>query len=112
MREVEKKISALKAENYDSLTRPVCAFITFEEEDSYILAQNFEKGGISKGTFLSEDLYFTEATEPTNIIWENRHFTERERWIRASHAVLIIFVLVTISFSIIYFCKLWALRIA
>jgi len=44
MREVEKKITNLKGENYDKLTRPVCAFITFEEEDAYILAQNFEAG--------------------------------------------------------------------
>jgi len=28
------------------------------------------------------------------------------------HAVLVIFVLVLISFGLIYYCKLWALRIA
>lgn len=38
MRETEKKINDLKNEHYDDLTRPVCAFITFEEEDSYIIA--------------------------------------------------------------------------
>ena len=38
MREVEDRISHLKADHYDDLTRPVCAFITFEEEDGYILA--------------------------------------------------------------------------
>ena len=38
MRETEKKITDLKNEKYDDLTRPVCAFITFEEEDGYIIA--------------------------------------------------------------------------
>lgn len=38
MREVEKEITQLKDDDYDTLTRPVCAFITFEEEDGYILA--------------------------------------------------------------------------
>mmetsp|Transcript_21706 Transcript_21706/g.16002 ORF Transcript_21706/g.16002 Transcript_21706/m.16002 type:complete len:320 (+) Transcript_21706:473-1432(+) len=38
MREAEQKITDLKKEKYESLTRPVCAFITFEEEDGYILA--------------------------------------------------------------------------
>lgn len=42
MREVEKKITDFKKEHYEDLTRPVCAFITFEEEDSYIIAQEFE----------------------------------------------------------------------
>ena len=42
MREVEKEITELKNNEYEKLTRPVCAFITFEEEDGYILAQEFE----------------------------------------------------------------------
>lgn len=42
MREIEKKITDLKKDNYEDFTRPVCAFITFEEEDSYIIAQDFE----------------------------------------------------------------------
>src|SRR5437588_282978 len=35
MREVEHQITETKKTNYDKLTRPVCAFITFEEEDAY-----------------------------------------------------------------------------
>jgi hypothetical protein len=42
MREVEKKISDLKNEKFDELVRPVDAFITFEEEDGHIVAQEFE----------------------------------------------------------------------
>jgi hypothetical protein len=40
MREVEKKITDLKndEDSFAKFTRPVCAFITFEEEDSYIIA--------------------------------------------------------------------------
>lgn len=38
MREVEKKISNLKDEKFNDLTRPVSAFITFEEEDVYNVA--------------------------------------------------------------------------
>lgn len=37
MREVEKKISDLKKERFKEWTRPVSAFITFEEEDAYNL---------------------------------------------------------------------------
>lgn len=41
MREVEKKISVLKDTQYNNLTRPISAFITFEEEDAYLLALEF-----------------------------------------------------------------------
>lgn len=43
MRETEKKISELKNEKFNDLTRPVSAFITFEEEDAYNIAlTNYE----------------------------------------------------------------------
>lgn len=40
MREVETQISKLKDEKFNDLTRPVSAFITFEEEDAYNVALN------------------------------------------------------------------------
>jgi hypothetical protein len=42
MRAVEKQISDLKDTKFLELTRPVDAFITFEEEDGLIVAQEFE----------------------------------------------------------------------
>jgi hypothetical protein len=62
--------------------------------------------------FLGQDLFLVEATEPTNIIWENRHFTPAQRFTRTVHAVLLISVVVFISFLIIYFSKVVALNIA
>jgi hypothetical protein len=119
MREFEAQITQQKKDNYEKLTRPVCAFITFEEEDAYILAQDFEPKTDLKGhripserKFLDEDLYFIEATEPTNIIWENRHFTPKSRFTRTIHAVLLILLLVLASFGLIYYCKVTALTIA
>ena len=61
---------------------------------------------------MGEDLFLKEATEPTNIIWENRHFTEKERWTRKIHAMLLIFLLVFASFAVIYYVKVTALNIA
>jgi hypothetical protein len=48
MRVIEKQITEVKTVNYEKLTRPVCAFITFEEEDAYILAQDFEPTAANK----------------------------------------------------------------
>mmetsp|Transcript_21713 Transcript_21713/g.16017 ORF Transcript_21713/g.16017 Transcript_21713/m.16017 type:complete len:218 (-) Transcript_21713:718-1371(-) len=61
MRAAEKKITDLKAAKYDQLTRPVCAFIIFEEEDGYIIAQDFEPSGPGKRTLLNQPMHFVEA---------------------------------------------------
>ena len=69
---------------YIKLTRPVCAFITFESDDGYNEALSYtKKGWLSKVTagddkattanILGRPVNFVAATEPTNIIWENRH---------------------------------------
>jgi hypothetical protein len=112
MREVEQEISNMKNEHYDKLTKPVDAFITFEEEDGLIISQEYEpkftmtgKREAAKREFMGEELFFTESTEPTNIIWENRHWGPADYAKRGFIAFLIIFVLLTISFVIIYFSK-------
>lgn len=50
-------------------------------------------------------MFFEEATEPTNIIWENRFLTSSDRFKRSMHAFLVIFLLVLVSFGIISACK-------
>lgn len=112
MREVEKKISTLKDEKFNDLTRPISAFITFEEEDAYLLALEFVQhrsltGALlpAKAQLLDTGLYFEKATEPTNIIWENRFLTKGQRFRRTIEVSAIIVVLILISFSIISACK-------
>lgn len=111
MREAEAKISELKNEQYETLTRPVCAFITFEEEDGYILAQDFEPTRRENlRQLLGKNMVFVEAQEPTNIIWENRHFTKNQRLTRIGIAAAINLVLVAISFVIIYYIQFAGLK--
>jgi hypothetical protein len=112
MRKIENQISQLKNEEYAKFTRPVCAFIIFEEEDGQIIADEFEpeftwdgKQLPAKIEFLGDGLFFIDATEPTNIIWENRHFTPKERFTRAIKATAIIVLLILVSFAIIVACK-------
>ena len=117
MREVEKQISDLKRDQFHKLTRPVDAFITFEEEDGYIIAQEFEpeidwlgKKKPAKMLFLEDDLFLHESTEPTNIIWENRHWTAADYFRRTLQVVAIIAGLLVCSFLAIYFCKSYAIE--
>lgn len=45
---------------------------------------------------------FKEASEPTDIIWENRVYTKTDYWIRSFFAFSIIGVLLLGSFAFIY----------
>jgi hypothetical protein len=113
MREVEDKISVLKTAKFTDFIKPISAFITFEEEDAYLFALEFKEHLTkpARDQLLNEDLYFEKATEPTNIIWENRHLTTKERFKRALKVTLIIIVLICISFTIIFYCKSYSIKV-
>jgi hypothetical protein len=119
MREVEQEISILKNTKYSDLTRPVGAFITFEEEDAYLLASDYEPQYSFTGKRLSamaqlmgDDLFFKQATEPTNILWENRHLTHKDRLKRSGWVFAIIVLMIIVSFSLIFFCKSYSVKVS
>jgi hypothetical protein len=119
MREVEAQINELKNNEYDSLTKPVHAFITFEEEDGFLVAQMFEaqynifgKKQPAEKEFMNDELCLEESTEPTNIIWENRHWTAADYAKRTLQVVAIIAGLLCVSFLAIYNCKSYAIELA
>lgn len=43
-----------------------------------------------------------EATEPTDIIWENRHFTSGQRFARTILVTGAIFLMLCVSFVLIF----------
>jgi hypothetical protein len=56
----------------------------------------------AKGSLLGGDLVMKGATEPTNIIWENRHWTEWDTSIRYVIGLIMILILLGISLVIIW----------
>jgi hypothetical protein len=63
----------------------VFAFISFSEEGGYEAAKSYES---TSKIFLDHEINIKEATEPTDIIWENRHFTDEERKSRTKMVIL------------------------
>jgi hypothetical protein len=59
---------------------------------------------------MGDDLFLIEATEPTNIIWENRHFTAQEYFVRTIKVMIIVCILISISFVLIFVCKVIAIE--
>ena len=97
VRESEEKVNELFLD-FDKLTVPTAAFITFEEEDAKILAENCK----SNKDLLGAPMRFSEASEPTDIIWENRHFTTMNYCKRGFMAGVVILILLGGSFAVVY----------
>jgi hypothetical protein len=81
IKEIDVIINHIKENKHHIITRPVAAFITFETQEGYERACNIKgkrnwklEVSVDK-EFLGQPLYFTEAPEPTNIIWEHRDRT-------------------------------------
>lgn len=76
--DIDKKINDLKTHDLQSLTKPVAAFITFETQDGFERACEFKATHKCNGEVVADrefdgaPLYFEDAPEPTNIIWEHR----------------------------------------
>lgn len=59
---------------------------------------------------LGENLYFTKATEPTNIIWENRQVTKAESFKRLIVVFALIVLMILVSFSLIFLCMSYSVK--
>jgi hypothetical protein len=107
---------------YNDFARPVCAFITFESDDHYNEACSFaKKKGLAKMKMAAmgkkeesevhievlgnNDPEFIPATEPTNIIWENRHIKGIKFGLRACSAITIVILMLIITFIVILLSK-------
>ena len=106
---------------YSKLTRPVCAFITFESDDGYNEALSYTKKGwlaqvsgsndtANSANILGRPAKFTASTEPTNIIWENRHIKGVNLYIRGIVAIVLITFMLSIAFSFILVAKSTAIQ--
>ena len=102
MREKESEINNL-FQDFDDLTIPTAAFITFECDDSAVLADLVKK---SDQTLLGYPFKFDKCSEPTDIIWENRHFTRMDYFWRQLKAYTCIAILLFGSFALIYWISM------
>lgn len=84
--------------------RPTDVFITFLDEDFSNLAQEMKRSENDKKTFLKSK--FKPAPEPTDIIWENRHWTYSQIKTRESIAYGSVVVMLLLSFYLIYYLTL------
>ena len=96
---IDEEINNLKEKDLQSLTKPVSAFITFETQDGFERACEFKGSFKCNGEIIADHefdgapLYFEDAPEPTNIIWEHRensYSTQMRRTIIVSGVILLL----------------------
>ena len=86
-------------------------FATFQTEEGYQRALNYnsvlETNAEEYGRyeyFLDQKIDIQPASEPTDIIWENRQFSEDDRTFRRVIVGIAILFMLCISFSVIFVC--------
>ena len=94
----------------DLLQTPCTVFATWENEEGYQCAgrinEHIKDGELPTyyKEFLGGEFNVQPTKEPTDIIWENRHFTEFERNKRRMYSAIIIIIVLLFSGFVIYAC--------
>lgn len=94
----------------DKMQRPCSVFATFETEEGTARARlynDFIKTDdyARYETMLGQKIEIQEAAEPSDIIWQNRSFTESQRSFKKVVISGIILVLLLCCFTVIFLCQ-------
>ena len=87
--------------------KPVSVFASFESEEGRARALVYNETILQKDfkhfqKFLGSEIEIQEASEPTDIIWENRPFTPKTRNIKRVFVYFTIIIMLTLSGSVIF----------
>ena len=108
----------LKEKEADKLVRPVTAFLTFNTQEGYERALRYWGPEAKDGKLITENhkifdtrIKVEPAPEPSNIIWENRHISDREQNRNKCFVTLGILFLLGIAFVIFVLAKVGVTKI-
>lgn len=107
---LQKKMSdrlANSQELLDKMQTPVSCFMTLETEEGKSRGELYNdtvelEDYAHYRTFLGSEIDVKQASEPTDIIWENRHFTSKARFLRTMIVAFIVFLMLCVSFFLIF----------
>ena len=102
----------LKETNLSKLTRPCSAFVTFDNEESFKRASRFNQLSVESNNeeirnfpvFLPgvKPLRVKAASQPSDIIWENRMLTTKHRRIRKLIVAVVMSAALIASFLLVF----------
>jgi len=91
----------------DKMQTPVACFMSLESEEGKCRADIYNETVMEPDyekyrTFLGSEIDVSGASEPTDIIWENRHFTSFQRFVRTIIVAVVLLGVLCCSFALIY----------
>jgi len=92
----------------DLMQTPVACFMSLETEegkcraDLYNETVQMDDYSHKYATFLGSEIDVGQASEPSDIIWENRHFTSGQRFLRTMVVSFAVFCMLCVSFALIF----------
>ena len=118
MDKMDQKINQLKDSAFEKICTPCAVFMTFENEEGVNRALNYDKA-VEEDPRLAElkywldeyELDIQQAPEPTDIIWEAREITPRQRFKRRLIVDFVLFLILLGSFCVVFYCKWFSSRI-
>ena len=94
------------------MINPCSVFMTFENEEGVNRALSYDDAIEANECFDdlkkwldNHEIEIQSASEPSDIIWENRHFTIIQRASKSTIAWIIILLLLGFSFILIFLCS-------
>lgn len=112
MEKVDKKINEIKNTQLEDFTTPCSIFMSFELEEGVHRALQMD--ALCKSdprladltTWLGKfEIEIQQASEPTDIIWENRQYTPRQRLCKSVFVTIFLVFLLACSFLLILICS-------
>lgn len=119
MRDVDAQINDAKNQQIDKWSRPCSVFITFQLEEGIqralnmdeVISKDPEQYGYLNEWFGDESIEIQPASEPSDIIWEHRHFTPKQRFKKAVCVGLVVFLMLSISFVVIFVAQVYSMNL-
>ena len=107
LKEYEKKLNdyVTNEKNFDLLTEPTDVFIVFEDKEGRDAALRLNA---TENKILGDKINFKQASEPSDIIWENRALTSRQILLRSLAAYTAILIFLVLSFWLVTWVSYYA----
>ena len=108
-KEIQQQMTKYKNDNFDAITTPRAFYCTFHTEHAYkeaIAKRDFYFIDEDEKQLDSRPIIINQASEATDILWENRHIRKKYRICRWILIVIVMIVLSIGSFTFIF----WLLK--
>ena len=101
-KQIDDEIKSIKEKLNENERKPWTAYVIFEEEEAWQRALKAPPKSIK---FWNKSVNFTKASEPSDVIWENKHQSRKAYLCKALIAAVAVGLLLSITFIWVFLLK-------